>query len=510
MATNESINNLPDDIKNQLDLDKVNEVTSAMPDDENVEVDSAEEINEEAETEIETNQEEENEVNSEVTDQVETVEQTQNDDTDISDIADQIINESNASESLILGNLDGDGSGQESISIKNFEKIKNSQNGSSNSKSTTGLINDIEADSFDDPEDDADPDDALTEEAKAEEKREYKFYTNEESVQSANKLDFMKSINVDLNNITIVNKPAIAQVQDSSYIFEKNIATFRVVCCQSAYAACLSGLTLAERNAINNSNLDLYQSKQKLYKTVYNKIQSMNFDKPKFDEWLKITSLGDWNTLLFGVYCQTFIDNNDFDITCGECGKVTEVNVNNQSLAEAKDKGVFDMIEAVTSGPMTQQQLIENSLVHKTTRIMLNESKMIVDIHTPSLWDNLSLIRASKPSVIQEYADAFSSMLFIGHIYQLDVQATYQTKQPQYYELKDRSSILDTLLKLSSNDGEQLEDAIEEKLGKYNITYEIHNCTCQHCKAKLPNIPIDMERILFTRINKERKTKATN
>lgn len=320
------------------------------------------------------------------------------------------------------------------------------------------------------------------------------------------KLQFVDKITVDLNNIVISDKPILNQVSDMNLVFDSTKSTFTVVCCQSSYQASMAGLTLAEKNAINNSESDMFTARQKLYKTIYNKIVSMNFPKPKFDEWLKITSFGDWNTLLFGVYCQTFIDDNDFDITCGECGKVTSITVDNNSMVEARDKRVFEKIDEVVSSVHSVEDLLNNAVIHKHHRIMLKDSKIVVDIASPTLWDHLALIRQSNQKTLQEYADTFSAMLFIKNMYMIDAESSYKTNVPTYYPVTQKAKMLEILLKLSNSDGEQLEDAIEEKLGQYQIGYRIHNATCMHCHHKLPDIPVDMETILFRRINKQRKT----
>lgn len=217
---------------------------------------------------------------------------------------------------------------------------------------------------------------------------------------------------------------------------------------------------------------------------------------------VKITSFNDLSTLLFGIYCQTFIDNNDFDVTCGNCGKTTSVTVNNQSLIEVRDRSIYAKLDEIISNVENGEELIANSIVHKDERIMLNESKIIVDVATPSLYDHLNLLNSSKQETLQEYAETFSAMLFISHLYMLDLRETYKTNKASYYEIDDKGRLLGVLLKLTNNDGEQLEKAIENKLGKYQINYEIHNVTCSHCKTKLPGIPVDLENVLFTRINR--------
>jgi len=340
--------------------------------------------------------------------------------------------------------------------------------------------------------------------SKNEEKYIYHSYANNRVSSRGNnpKLAFMDKITVDLNEITITNKPAIQQAQDIDLVFNNNVATFTVICCQSGYTANMSGLTLAEKNAINNSDGNIFQMREKLYRTVYNKIHTMSIPKPDFNNWLKITSFNDLSTLLFGIYCQTFIDNNDFDITCGKCGKTTSVTVNNQSLVEVRDRATYEKRDEIIGSIKTGEELVAASIVHKDERVMLNDSKIIVDVSTPSLHDHLSLLKISNQQTLQEYADAFSAMLFISHMYMLDLAQTYNTGKATYYEVADKARLLNILLKLSNKDGEQLENAIEEKLGKYKIDYEIHNVTCSHCKTKLPGIPVDIETILFTRINR--------
>lgn len=357
--------------------------------------------------------------------------------------------------------------------------------------------------------DDISVEDALNEDvvkqSKDEEKYIYKSYADQKISTRGNdpKLNFLDKISVDLKEVTVVKKPAIQQVDDINTLFNTNVATFTVTCCQSGYWASMSGLTLAEKNAINNSDGgSIFQFRQKLYKTVYNKIQAMSIPKPTFNNWLKITSFSDLSTLLFGIYCQTFIDNNDFDITCGKCGNTTSATVNNQSLVEVRDRSVFEKRDEIISTIENGEQLVAKSIVHKDERIILDESKIIVDVATPSLHDHLTLLQSSKQETLQDYADTFSAMLFISHLYMLDIKETYNTGHAVYYEVTDKARILSILLKLSNNDGEQLENAIQDKLGKYQINYEIHNVTCSHCKTKLPGIPVDIETILFTRLNR--------
>lgn len=442
--------------------------------------------------------------------------ETKAEDLDISNIAEAVLSDPSASYSSVLGNLDDEDDFYNSSNVDTFVSE------TTNSEPEISFDDDKveEKDPFDEESNviSSDLDDVvksafkpeIVEKAEKEIKEEgkyYKSYKDNAIIKGSSnpKLEFVDKIVVDLNNITITEKPAISQIDDMNLVFDTTKSSFMVVCCQSGYQASLVGLTLAEKNAINNSNLDMFESRKLLYKTVYNKIHSMNFKKPEFDEWLKITSFGDWNTLLFGIYCQTFIDDNDFDITCGKCRKVTPVTVNNQSLIEVRDKEVYEKIDEIISHVKSPEELIAISTVHKNERIMLPDSKIVIDIHTPTLYEHLQLLSQSNPSTLQQYADTFSAMLFIKNLFMIDAKKSYTTGVPNYYPVTSKPRILDILLKLSNNDGELLENAIESKLGKYQLEYRIHNVSCIHCQAKLPEIPLDIESILFTRINRVRK-----
>jgi len=321
-------------------------------------------------------------------------------------------------------------------------------------------------------------------------------------VKSYNPLD---NIVVDLNNLEFVEKTAFNQQDDYDELFNKK-SVFDVVACQSAYSASMSAFNMNDINSITNSNVDRYKSRQRMYKAVYNHIEAMSIPKPGFNEWLSITSFGDWDTLLFGIYAQTFPEDNDFDIKCGHCGKETPVTIDNNTLITVKDEKVYGKIKEVVSGLKDPAMLVNNSQVHKYERVMLKDSKCVVEIQTPSLYDYLSLIKNTDEKVLENYAETVSIMMFIKNFYILDVAATKATGKARFSPISTTGTeMLNTLTKLSVVDGKQLEKAIEARIEKFAINYSINNATCNHCKDTLEPIAVDLETLLFTRINKDQQ-----
>jgi hypothetical protein len=254
---------------------------------------------------------------------------------------------------------------------------------------------------------------------------------------------------------------------------------------------------------ISDSNVDLYTHKRNLYQVVHAHIENSSVGKIGFTDWLKITSFHDLETLLYGIYCQTFPEKNEFDITCPSpsCGKKTTVVINNETLVETHNEGiVLDKIREIISSTTSPTELIGKSLVHTTERFILPNTKLLIDIHTPSLWDHLELIRTLDPRVLEHNADVVSTMLFVKNMFMLDVEGTLQTGKPRYYQIKDRNRILDILIKLDKDDGLALQKGIYDRIQKYEISYSIKNAKCMHCHDSLGTIPVSIEHVLFTRI----------
>lgn len=311
------------------------------------------------------------------------------------------------------------------------------------------------------------------------------------------------NIQVDLNNIEIISEASpLDQQDDLTFIFKNSTKhTFPVVCCQSGYKAMLSALTLADQSALANPNLDVFQSRQVFYKIVYDKIENIGFKKPSFDQWLKITSFGDFDTLLFGIYCATFNKDNKFDIRCGKCHESTSVTVTPESMIQVKDRNVYEKIDEIIKSDVSGEELLKSSLITRTQRVMLNQSKLIFDIRTsPTLWDHLHMLKTSNHDNLKKFANAFTALLFISRVLVPDMRVLGNTGKLKYYEVSSRAEIFSILMKLSAEDGSQLSDFIEEQVNKLNIKYEIANAVCGHCKQPLTHIPINLENILFTRL----------
>lgn len=322
----------------------------------------------------------------------------------------------------------------------------------------------------------------------------------------------------DLNNIDLTNlnigeaKRGMRQMDDIDIAFDRNKKSgFSVICAQSGYRATLSALTLADTNAITDTSADNITLREMLFKTVYSKIIEMNIPKPNYKKWLEMTAFADFETLLFGIFCQTYPDSNDYTLTCPHCGKEISVKVPNESLIEVKDRSVYGRMDDITFGSHINQygeqtgyidpdELLASSPINTYDRIMLPNSKIIVDIYNPTLADFLNLLKVTNPKAAQKYAAALGSLLYIRKMYMPDFVKYKETGEFSVYEITGIKEKLNILLSMSTTDGNKLESLLNDRMNKYAINYAINSTTCTSCGKEISQSPVNVEAMLFRRI----------
>jgi len=321
----------------------------------------------------------------------------------------------------------------------------------------------------------------------------------------ANKTDKQKFLDKiiidDLSSIDIIEKDDAFQINEDIDFILNGKGTFQVIASQSCYVAFLESLSSSDINSITNSTLDNYQSKKKLFQVIHSKINNTSVGKIDFKTFLKITSYFDLPTLYYGVYVQTFPGNTDFSIKCSKCGGTSEVRINNDALIAAKDESIYKRFEEITESITKPMEAFKNSLVHTYKRIILKESKIVIDIQTPSLEDYLNIIGSIKePDKMSEIKNIVTTLLFIKSLLILDIKATKQKGHSVYYPVKSRGEIVNIISNMDIRDFRQLNKVIEERIDKYQIDYKIKSFACPKCGKQVGDIPIDIENMLFLEI----------
>lgn len=324
--------------------------------------------------------------------------------------------------------------------------------------------------------------------------------------------DILSSIKVDLSSIEIVTDiPEYELLRNQKEVLGSS-KVMQVVCCQSAYSADVSALKNQEIQNLNNANVDVYSFKKRLYRTIWNHLETTSVGKMSFDTWTKVTSYFDIETLLYGIYCMTFPHENKYPVTCpkGECRRSFEIVVNNNSLFETRgnDEAIFAKINEVISNVNKSQDLLEHSHVHTNERVMLEESKIIVDIQIPSVHDYLEGILykvRGRDEYAEEHAQSLGNAMFVKQILIPDVEGFKRTGKLRYVSITDTAKFADIISELPYYDGLTLTQKIDDFATRLLISYSIKGVKCPQCGYEFPTIPMEMESVLFTEISRGKR-----
>lgn len=332
----------------------------------------------------------------------------------------------------------------------------------------------------------------------------------EKEVDKIDTKSILDGIKIDLSSIEIVSGASeLDLIKNQNEVLQTSKAML-VVCCQSAYSAEISALRNQEIQNINNADLDLYNFKKRLYRALWTHIENTSVGKMDFNTWMKVTSYFDVETLLYGAYCQTFPFENKYPLTCPKpgCERHFETTVNNTTLIETRgrEKEIYAKIDEVVANIKDAKELVQNSHVHTTKRIALDETKIVFDIQIPSVHDYLEGILSNvNQQFVEEFETSLGLSLFIKQALIPDIASYKQTGVLRYIPVENKGKIIDIVSNLPLYDGEQLSDEINEFTNRYRVGYSIKNVVCPECGLEFPPIPMSMEDVLFIAIRQGRR-----
>ena len=314
---------------------------------------------------------------------------------------------------------------------------------------------------------------------------------------------------VDFDDIELENTSVDSQKNAIENIFGK-ISSYEVVCIQSGYSATLSALNYKDILTITNAAVSSYETRKNLLNTIYKKIIKMSFcgeKKPKFEEWLKITSYGDLETLLYGIYCATFQEKSSISFDCPYCKENIVATINNASLVQVEgnklelSKEINDIsLHADSLSAVESYSLVSATGDNKKRNIhniKLEKSGIIFSIKLPTMAEVLNLLKTVDESVLVKLnADNFNILLVTSSIF-------VKKENGKYFSILNKNDIIHMIDMLNVDDFATLKTAVYDLIEKKHIYYQISKQQCSHCKKDIFNIPINIEDLRFFQISEK-------
>lgn len=307
---------------------------------------------------------------------------------------------------------------------------------------------------------------------------------------------------VDIDSIKIENASAIERNRMLRSLLKGKTSTFEVTAAQSGYCCKVSPLNNKDSFNILNSSTNRYENMRMTYKTIYDKITEFSCGAMSFDTWLKATAIGDIESLYYGLYCATFLDEGTFRFRCADpkCDHVTEQTIRNSSLIRVEDfnemKELSNRIEKESINIAAMKEL---SLVGKYVHVELSKTRIVVELKIPTLADILELYRTMGDDILDEHNDDdINSLLCIRGL------MFPAPSGDAYIPTSDKREILMVLDEINISDAGQLRNSIVDLLSKYHVSYKIRSVKCAKCGKETTDIPLDIRSILFTQIYENR------
>ncbi len=263
-------------------------------------------------------------------------------------------------------------------------------------------------------------------------------------------------------------------------------------------------LTLKDKRVLRNSQENPVGALNKLLAMVYNKIHSMGMPKPSYNAWLKLTSVGDLDSLLYGIYSATFPEPTSYTVACPNCNRKNEMSIHYNDILEVKDDKAFDQVKRVIGTVPSYDQVQQQSLVGKITRMLMPSTKHVFEIRQPSLADLLEAKRNYGGDDVEEDLSEVTLILsYISSLYVLNKRATEEKGEPQFVKITQLAHLVRVIESLNTKDEAALTDEITKVGERFRIEYTLPEFTCakEGCGHLFRRLPLSLRQILFFRIN---------
>ena len=324
---------------------------------------------------------------------------------------------------------------------------------------------------------------------------------NTEKIRTLTTSEILSSmqIKVDLSKVNIVRTDnPLTSFQELERLFSKS--SFDVIALKSGYRASFSAMNNQDMIRVRKISGTIKEQNVKLMRIIYDHMVSNSIGKISFPDWLRVTAEADYETLIYGIYCATFPNDVDYSVNCPNCKHKNTLKIGKDHLVQVIDDTLYNYVDTVINERKTVQELIRESELNNTTRIILPESKIIIDISLASIEDLINSLKNAEVNTGYEkeifgYLKHFSAIM-------VPIVRTFIDGNPQWLEITSVQEKANVIANIPFSDRTYLETCITEKTNKNTVSYRLPDCKCGACGEPIKNINVDMTEVLFQNIAK--------
>lgn len=263
------------------------------------------------------------------------------------------------------------------------------------------------------------------------------------------------------------------------------------------------GADIDKLNVQNDNSRNRLNKLKEVYRLFYDHIVDAN--KPKdFETWLKSTSFFEINHLWFGAYKASFAGANSIPYSCPRCKEMFIKETNFDDMIKYSDdevkKEVSKILEMDTTSPNIEAEY--------EVELKQVSDEYVFALKEPTLWGVIFETAALSDDFTQKYQEVLGLIAYIDEIYYIDessqelipVNTNPDPNNTVKTAMRKISAYYKILSTLNSDQYYNLTSFIQrinERDDK--VTFQLPECECPKCKAKIPAEARTPEQLLFTR-----------
>jgi hypothetical protein len=318
-----------------------------------------------------------------------------------------------------------------------------------------------------------------------------------------------KALAVDIGANQILGSAGSLALQEAMNAVIKRASgpVFKVAALQSGYTVEFGALNFEETARLQASAVDAHAARVKLLRVVHGRMISLSCGPIRFEDWLKITAQGDYDTLLYGLYAATYPGENEFDVRCRHCGHENKIRSDVGALARIEGSGVMDEIKQLLDPNANYKGAIQKSLVGRRVQRQLPTTGIVAEVTNPSLQDYLDGVQwfvQNQDRATGELPANLAGNETIRTLVMYIPRALVQVPgSQQFLEVKGAQQIHNMIGKLPRADGQALVDAVDAEVRDLSISYQLPSFNCGGCGKRNEDLVLDFENLLFFKLREK-------
>jgi|GEM_PF-6393787 len=326
---------------------------------------------------------------------------------------------------------------------------------------------------------------------------------------------FLKNFNFD--NITLLDTEIdSAKIKENLNTLVLDTNPFKQVpLLQSCYTAYIKSASLSDLEQLIDIDASIHIVQENIYKVYYSLIVDSSIGKLSYEDFLRVTSIYDIETLAYGIYSRTFQSKQKLRIKCNNvikdktekkiCGAENNVESNVDSFIQITDEKVYEKIREVigVNKKNSVDEMLKYSLVANVIRKKILDGKIIIELHSPNLKDHIDTLNLQvKYKELEKLNSSMNDLLVHTlRMYILNEKETVEKGKLTYNKVTNKEDIYSIYKEniLPELAMEILDECFSFKT-KYRIKYKTPEFKCSTCGKTIKSNTINIEEWLFQKV----------